>query len=237
VNLPRLRLAGLLVVGMSLALPASAVAGGECTALANCTSLPNTPWIAVPAAVDGVNPDNQGGIQQPGTVLWRTSCPDGQIGAGRDYNPKSPNAVLLVNAFILPFGIGLTGAGDAANFYASWQGSQPTSFQPLVGCVPAASSSTARAAGGRHRLRTATRRLRRRAAHRFVHRCRSGERLDASLYGVAFHEAKPPTRRELRQLEVRHQRFRGRAVLRITTGKAVADDERVTVQLHALCRP
>jgi hypothetical protein len=55
--------------------------------------------------------------------------------------------------------------------------------------------------------------------------------------GVGFFERRPPTARELRQLDVRDELRRGTVRVRVRTGKLIGDDERVRLQIHAVCRP
>ena len=74
-------------------------------------------------------------------------------------------------------------------------------------------------------------------ARTYSHVCRRGERLVRGSAGVGFFERRPPTARELRQLDVRHGLRRGRVRVRVRTGKLVGDDERVELQIHAVCRP
>lgn len=211
----------------------------ECLNLASCTSIPNTPWVVVPAGKEGFTEGDQG-IVQAGFVLWRIDCPGGKIPAGRDYVPADPNQVVLVNALIPPFNLGITGS-SAANFFGYWQGREPTSFRPLVGCVPKAATASASApdsegSGGALRLRAITRTLHPGQVKTFVHRCAKGERLVDSQHGVAFYRQTPPTRAELKGLEVARSNRRGRVVVRVRTDAKVGGHERVEIQIHALCR-
>ena len=231
----------LLALAIALGAPLTASAAeaetNECLNLASCTSVPNTPWVAVPAAKTGFTESNQG-IEQPGTTLWRVNCPGSTVPAGRDYSGReTTNESLIVTALIPPFNIGITGSGSA-NFFAYWQGLEPTSFKPFVGCIPAAQSSAARAAGaagGHHvHLRTITRTLRPGQTKTFVHHCAKGEKLIGSEHGVAFFSDSPPSKGELSKVTVERTQRRGRIVVHAKTGAFVTD--RVQLQIHAFCR-
>jgi hypothetical protein len=73
----------------------------------------------------------------------------------------------------------------------------------------------------------------RRALYR--HRCRRGERLVRSASGVGFFKDNPPSAEELADLTVMHRQRTGRWV-RVVTGASVGDNERVRIQIHAICR-
>lgn len=209
---------------------------GECVNLASCTSIPNTPWVVVPAATLGFTSDHQGVIE-PGTVLWRVDCPASKVPAGRDYVVSKPGQLLIVTAFVLPFNIGITGT-PSASFYAVWEREVATSFQPLVGCIPkAASASAAAGSTSRLRQRTFTHALHPGQTKTFAHGCAKGERLASSEHGVGFYRDSPPAEAELKGLRVTRRDKGGRVVVQVRTGKMVGDDERAEIQIHALCGP
>jgi hypothetical protein len=81
---------------------------------------------------------------------------------------------------------------------------------------------------------TRTMRPGRRAVYR--HRCRPGEQLVRSASGVGFFEDNPPTAGELADFDLTQTRRNGRIRVRVVTGDSVGDDERVRIQIHALCR-
>ncbi len=192
--------------------------------------------VVVPAATLGFTNQSQGVIE-PGTVLWRVDCAASKVPAGRDYVASKPGRVLIVTAFIPPFNIGLTGI-PSANFFSVWEGEAPTSFQPLVGCIPkAASASAATGSTSRLRQRTFTHALHAGQTKTFAHGCAKGERLASSEHGVGFYRDSPPTEAELKSLRVTRRNKGGRVVVRVRTGRMVGDDERAEIQIHALCGP
>jgi len=208
----------------------------ECAGLANCTSIPNTPWVVVPPGTLGFTNHNQGVIE-PGTVLWRVDCAASKVPAGRDYVVSKPGQPLIVTAFVLPFNIGITGS-PSASFYAVWEREVATSFQPLVGCIPkAASASAAAGSTSRLRQRTFTHALHPGQTKTFAHGCAKGERLASSEHGVGFYRDSPPTEAELKSLQVTRRNKGGRVVVQVRTGRMVGDDERAEIQIHALCGP
>ncbi|MFN8163774.1 MAG: hypothetical protein U0R26_08060 [Solirubrobacterales bacterium] len=109
-----------------------------------------------------------------------------------------------------------------------------------MGCIPkaAAASATvaATAARPRQRLRTVTRTLHPGQDKTYVHHCAKGEQLIGSGHGVAFYRDTPPPESELRGLEVERTERHGRVVVHVHTSAKVGAHERVSIQIHALCR-
>jgi len=216
-------LAGCVLTAIAAALPATASAGAECDSLANCTPVEDTPWVAVPSNAR--------------FVFWRTRCPTGMLAAGRDYNPSPAGTLGPVTTIFVDPGVGLD---NSMTFVASGV-SYNSSFQPLVGCVTAPTSATATAAGPRARTavhRHVIRRYRIRPSRRRVHRarCPRGHRVLQSGYGVGFYTKRPPSRRTLADIRVRHRHRKGTARTVVRTGRRVGDDERVELQVHAICQ-
>jgi len=238
---PALRFATLLtaaLVLLALAPAAPAAETAECANLSPCTSLPNTPWVAIPAAKRGYDEENQI-LDQAGTVQWRVECPVTEVPAGRDFNVQGEEGQMIVSAFLPPFNGGLTGS-PFAFFFGYSQAGEPNSFQPLVGCIPKETAKSARAAvaaksGGRT-VRTVVRRIEAGQDKTFTHRCAKGERLLDSAHGVGFYTRKPPTRRELGDLEVERTERGNRIAVHVRTGSSAGDRERVELQIHATCR-
>lgn len=223
----------LVALAAPLAASAAEAETNECINLTSCTSVPNTPWVEVPGARTGFTENNQG-ILDPGSSIWRISCPGTQIPAGRDFKAPEADESLIVGALVPPFNIGLT-ASPKANFYATWQGLAPTTYQPLVGCIPAPASSSAAAGSTRRlRLRSSTRPLAPGQQKTFVQRCAKGEDLVGAEHGVAFYSAEPPSRAELAKVRVKRSQRRDRVVVRASTG--AFETERVRLQVHAFCR-
>ena len=223
----------LAVAAAFAALPSSAAATNECTFLADCTSVPG-PWVVVPAGTRAT-PFTSGA-----TVL----CPSGdsdQLAIGSDYQlsgggPLQP----FINRFLPGPGAGLITGADA-HFFAVNFDSPAAAFRPLVGCVQTSGPQARDAAAGlqrgsRHAVRTREVRLRpsRRAKH--IHRCRQGERLVNGVPGILFHTRRPPSAREMRDVTVTRRITRRGVQVSASTGPSVGDDERVTLQILAVCR-
>ncbi|HEV7563188.1 MAG TPA: hypothetical protein VGO24_06760 [Solirubrobacterales bacterium] len=208
----------------------------ECANLASCRAITNAPWVAVPAAQDGLNEQNEG-ISQPGTANWRMECGNSEVPAGRDYLSASVG-LLTVGALVPPFDIGITGS-SSANFFAISQGKAPASFKPLVGCIPKAPSASSAAsgdqlAGAKVRQRTITRTLHAGQRRSFVHHCAKGEKLVGSAHGIGFYRPDPPSQKELKALEADRSERGGHVVVHVRTG--AFEGERVVLQIHAFCR-
>ena len=127
-------------------------------------------------------------------------------------------------------GIGLIN-GATALFVAINRSATAASFRPRIGCVRQPGGAAAR--GGGTRVRTRELALGPSRTVRATHRCRRGERLVRGTAGVLFHRDRPPAARELRDVDVRHHRGKTRVRARVRTG---GDRERVTLQVHAVCR-
>jgi hypothetical protein len=70
----------------------------------------------------------------------------------------------------------------------------------------------------------------------FTHHCNAGERLLRSGTGVGFFKPQPASARELHDLDVKREERGGRIHVTVRTGSTVGDDEKVRLQIHALCR-
>ena len=226
--LPICVVAAVLAVGVSVA-PA---ATRECFLLTQCTPVTG-PWVVIPAAGPGPTP-----VPAGATV----SCPDSDrllLAVGSDYELTGGGSPApAVNRFLPGPGIGLITGGNAA-FYAVSFANTAGSFRPHVGCIPqprsAAAQSAAAAQSGTGVIRTRELRLRPSRTHSRSHRCRTGERLTRGLAGVLFHRRSRPTARELRDVTVTHRKAGRRIRASVRTGSSVGDNERVTLQLLAVC--
>jgi hypothetical protein len=230
IPLARLLLAAGVCGVLTLAGASPALADVECTntyngqPIANCTTLTG-PWVAVPAVQR---------TDQPTIANWASTCPSGNA-VGADYQLETLFSQLSVYVY-LDAGVTVYSRSNGVAFLAVNTVSRAAvSFRPLTGCLR--ESAAAVGQGRSIRRRIATRRLRPGRARTYSHGCRSGERLVSGSAGVGFFQRRPPTARELRQLRVRHGLRRGRVRVRVRTGKLVGDDERVALQIHAVCRP
>jgi hypothetical protein len=132
-------------------------------------------------------------------------------------------------------GIGLITGGNTSFVGISWS-TTAGSYRPHVGCIPESSGQAAMQtatadAGASGLVRTREVRLRPSRTVTSSHRCREGERLVRGVAGVLFHRRRPPTARELRDVTVSHRTVDRR----VRAGATVADHERVTLQILAVC--
>jgi hypothetical protein len=109
----------------------------------------------------------------------------------------------------------------------------------VVGCSPSnATVAPARLVPGaatRMLRYVRTRRVRAGEAVRVRLGCRRGTRLVYSGSGVAFFTERPPSRRIVRSLRHRHRRSGSVSRTFVAAPRSVGDDERVEVQVSALC--
>ncbi|MBD0281078.1 MAG: hypothetical protein ICV69_02620 [Thermoleophilaceae bacterium] len=235
IPLPRLLLAAGVCSVLALATASPALGSAECRntytgqPIANCTTLAG-PWVAVPALQR---------TDLPPTASWGANCASGAA-VGADYRPDANQYQLGVSVDLYP-GAGVYQNTSGVGFLAINPIPRAASFQPLIGCLGGASAAAVGEGRSTQRRSTqrriTTRRLRPRRTRTYSHACRSRERLVRGSAGVGFFERRPPTARELRQLDVRHAVRRGRVRVTVRTGKLVGDDERVRLQIHAVCRP
>lgn len=221
-------LPAVLAVGVATA-PA---ATRECFLLTQCTPVTG-PWVVIPAA----NP-----IPVPAGV--NVSCPDSDellLAVGSDYELAGGGSPApAVNRFLPGPGIGLITGGNAPFFAVSFT-ETAGSFRPHVGCIPQPRPGAAQSVAARQSatsvIRTRELRLRPSRTLTSSHRCREGERLIRGIAGVLFHRRRPPTARELSHVSVTHRKAGQRIRASVRTGPSVGDDERVTLQMLAVCGP
>ena len=100
-------------------------------------------------------------------------------------------------------GIGLINGANAF-FFAINRSATAASFRPRIGCVPQPGGAAAAAGPERRHAGADARAGAAPVAHGQgdSHRCRRGERLVRGTAGVLFHRDRPPTARELRDVDV-----------------------------------
>jgi hypothetical protein len=215
---------------LALTAASPALASAECTntytgqPIANCTTLAG-PWVAVPARVG----------EPPSIAWWGDNCPANGRVVGADWRPDANRYALTVYVNLFP-GKPVYAQGTVGLVFGGASAGIGASFQPLIGCLGGASASAV-GQGRSPQRRIVTHRVRPGRTRTYSHACTSAGRLVGGGAGVGFFERRPPTARELRQLDVRHTLRRGRVRVRVRTGKVVGDDERVRLQIHAVCRP
>jgi hypothetical protein len=237
---PPTRLLGLvvLVAASVLVLGAgSAKAGKECDGLPVCLRVVG-PWVAIPPP---------GPAAQYPTVEYQVRCPlRGYIVAGLDAE-VSDRAIDL--GFLGGIG-GLVQPGVATTasvvFLGRYTGKAkvPTTFRPLVGCVPTSGGGgrTATVAGAQRPLppgKPTTRRVktvRLLGFSRMVvsHRCASGERLISASHAIGFHTSTPPEPRLLTAVRT-VQRVQGARITIVAGASSLLAGVRAELQVNAVC--
>jgi hypothetical protein len=223
-----LRLLPFVVVLAVMAPPAAAEV--ECQDASGCTRVQG-PWVQ----------NKPMGPSDPnGYVIWTMACPSGHVVFGTDWDAADSTAQHFQSVYIpQPFHMRLTGLllfsveFLGVNHYTEGV----LTFMPLIGCVGDPLAARARAAGIlARRHRTFTHNLRPNREVTFRHGCRRGQRYLHSTSGVGFFKDQLPSARELRDVRVQHRERRGRAIVKVTTGRRAGDDERVALQIHVHCR-
>ena len=167
--------------------------------------------------------------------LFQVQCPTGRTAVSGD--AAFPGAIYPVG--IVTAG-GLGPGGDSLEF-AAFPDPVGVTFRPAVGCAPPgaklAQFGRAAAIRRRFRARVRTARVRPGAEVRVRLACARGTRLVQSGSAVGFYTRRPPPARVVKALEHRHRRH-GRATRTVVVAPAgVGDDERVEVQVTAICAP
>jgi hypothetical protein len=217
----------------ALVLASPATAGAQtpspypCQAFMPCTPAVG-PWVT--------SPSDSGS-------LYIVVCPDGRAVGADVVFPEVP----------YPVGVG-TGPGSESIFGA-FPAPASVSYQPAVGCLPsgacqtrgfgtrcppppgAALASRRQAAGLRRPYRTRVRTLRVRPSAELRVRlgCARGQRLLHSGSAVAFFTRRPPSRRVVEAFEHRHRRAGSVTRTHVVAPPGVGDDERVELQVSAIC--
>jgi hypothetical protein len=219
VPLGALTLVGVVVHGP----PALAVAPCA-TAKDSCVVTPPTSaaqWTTVPGEQNGLE----------GQAFSQVLCPGSSRIGGADWSAPANNQL---NVDLSLFQDGWP--SPVGTFYATNSSTQPSAFAAFVGCVSGSSSSrhlaAAAASGVKHRVKIL--RVRPRTRVTASSSCRRGERRLRAGAAVVFDSR--PTRAELRDHDYRYTvRPHGVRVM-LSAGRTVGDDERVTLQVHAVCR-
>jgi hypothetical protein len=112
-------------------------------------------------------------------------------------------------------------------------------FRPVVGCSPSGATVVARRQGADARRgydrQARTVRIRPGMVVRQRLGCPSGRRLLYSGSALAFFTERPPSRRTVNRIEHRHRRDRSVSRTYVAVPRGVGDDERVELEVTALC--
>ena len=190
-----------------------------CQAFTPCSTVVG-PWVTAPSDED---------------LVYQLSCPDNEFAVASD--AVFPGA-------IYPVGV-LTGGASGYDGGVLTFGVFPVpvsvTYKPAVGCSPfgAKLSSVRKPAGNTSRYRTLVRtiRVRPRVVERVRLSCGPGERLIHSGSAVAFFTRRPPSSGVIKSLVHRHRRIGSAAEAVVVAPRGVGDNERVELQLTALCAP
>ena len=215
---------------VALTLPTTAGATNECNGLDVCISVPG-PWVTVPGSARG----------RLVSVEYQLTCPRGSIAGGLDaVVPDAALGVRFLGTLGSPVNPGIS-TGRAVVFVAWWAKRSPTSFRPILGCIPTA--------GGGGRSTTAIGPVKGKPPVRLVRTlrvpaggsatlrlaCRSGERLVGSSHVVAFRGRRAPTGAASSAVRVTRRERGNAVVVSVRRGAAVPANARVEVQVHAIC--
>ena len=205
------------LVGLALH-PSSGLAVTPCaTAGANCVLTPpihQAQWVTVPPKINAVG--------QASSVVF---CARGSVVAGADWTGLAGNELSIELDLFEDWPLSL------ASFEAENTAQGPTSFAGFVGCVPRPATASG-APTVKHRVKTL--RVRPSSSLTATSKCRRGERQLRGGAAVIFDSR--PTRAELRDHDYRYRVGPRRVRVRLTAGRSVGDDERVTLQVHSSCR-
>jgi hypothetical protein len=222
------RLATLTAVTAALAALAAAPAGAtnECKGLQVCVPITG-PWVLTKAGAE---------------VQYQLPCPKRFVVAGLDAELTTRGIeVSFRGALGSPVNPGITTTTAAIFVGRLVRGTDPAaSFRPHIGCIPAS--------GGGQRLPTSlhvfppakptlpemTEIPVRLGTHRYVKRCRTGERLVAASHAIAFYTAAPPSRALAVSVAVTQSVGGGRLHVSVHGGPA-AGEVRAVVQVDLLC--
>ena len=153
-------------------------------------------------------------------------CPGNSTVGGADWTGPAGN-VLSVDLNLFQDGW----PSPVATFEAENTSPQPSTFAGFAGCV-ARSATAAGVLALKHRVKTLPVRPGTRVTA--SSRCRRGERQLRGGAAVLFDSR--PSRAELRDHNYRYTVGARRVRVTLMAGRTVGDDERVTLQVHSVCR-
>lgn len=221
-------LLAVMVVGLavSAAFPAAGGATNECKGIAVCISVPG-PWVAVPLR---------------GEATYLLDCPRRRgVVAGLDARASSRVVHVSFEGRVgSPVSPGVTTTRYA--FFRALSSRSASTFQPLLGCVPAAggsprSTTSARATAPGVPVERYAKNVRLLPGGRLtaVQGCSRGERLVGGWDAVAFRTKAAPPAALARLVRVTHSVRGTRVVVHATAGDALPTGVRAEIQVGAVC--
>ena len=222
----RLALAAVVVVAAAAVAAAPAGATNECRGLQVCVPI-SGPWVLANAQSE---------------VRYQLPCPPKFVVGGLDAELSVRGiAISFLGALGSPVNPGVT-TSTAAVFLGRVvrNGVAGASFRPHVGCIPASGGGqrtpTAYSAfpPSRPTLPEMTEIPVRAGTHRYVRRCKAGERLVGATHAIAFYTDTPPARSLASSISATQSMRSGRLHLVVRASPAAAEVKSV-VQVDLSC--
>lgn len=236
----RLRLLLVLAVAAvaAVALPGTGRAGGECTGVPDCISVPG-PWVAVPAH---------------GEANYLLECPgrSGIVG-GLDAPVTSQKVEVTFDGLIASPVVSGHTTTTFAFFRAVSANGRPGAFQPRIGCIPQkaqavdtawrpdlrtrrfAASARVVPLGAPLDLRAAKLVLRPGKVQAAAIGCPTGEHLVSGWDATVFDTADPPDLSLAGLVHVRRTSANGKVKVTVETSRALPAAAKASVQVGAAC--
>jgi hypothetical protein len=225
-------LLGALTAALVAAAGASAAAvAGECRGLQTCVPIAG-PWVRIPARASAGTPE----------AVYLVTCPRNHVAGGTDALVADRSTdVSFRGATGSPVAPGVT-TERSVLFTGTYGGTsrRPTSYRPLVGCVPASGgggrSQTAYQPGRPIVREVLTVALVRGRTRVVIVSCRNGGRLLGASHAVGFVQRPEPSANVLASVSASHDVAGGRVVARGALAAAAPAGVRARLQVHAICR-
>jgi hypothetical protein len=209
----------------------AAAIAGECRGLQTCVPVAG-PWVRIPGRASAGAPE----------AIYLVTCPPSHVAGGTDALVADRSVdVSFRGATGSPVAPGVT-TERSVLFTGTYGGSarRPTSYRPLVGCVPTSGgggrSQTAYRPGRPIVREVLTVALVRGRTKLVTVSCRNGGRLLGATHAVGFVQRAEPTADVLASVTASHDIARGRVVARGTLAATAPAGVRARLQVHAICR-
>jgi hypothetical protein len=221
-------LAGALVAAAGAS--AAAIAG-ECRGLQTCVPI-SGPWVRIPARGDAGAPE----------AVYLVTCPRNHVAGGTDALVADRSTdVSFRGATGSPVAPGIT-TERSVLFTGTYGGTarRPTSYRPLVGCVPTSGgggrSQTAYRPGRPIVRQVLTTALVRGRTKTVTLSCPDGGRLLGGAHAVGFVQKAQPSQTVLASVTASHAVSQSRVIARATLDASAPAGVRARLQVHAICK-
>jgi hypothetical protein len=209
----------------------AAAIAGECRGLQTCVPIAG-PWVRIPARSGAGAPE----------AVYLVTCPRNHVAGGTDALVADRSTdVAFRGATGSPVAPGIT-TERSVLFTGTYGGTarRPTSYRPLVGCVPTSGgggrSQTAYRPGQPIVREVLTTALVRGRTKTVTVTCRDGGRLLGGSHAVGFVQRSEPDQSVLGSVTASHAVSQGRVVARATLHASAPAGVRARLQVHAICR-